>query len=90
MTGKTYRGENKEKSFLYKTFCLFRAIKDGYESDSTLSYRRHNFVPLQNSSSENKNLYTQVQRGGEVPRQGLRMQAPEKKGNSVNISSSCA
>ena len=58
----------------------FRAIKDGYESDSTLSYRRHNYVPLQNSSSESKNLYTHVQKGGEVPMQGLRMQAPEKKG----------
>lgn len=66
---------------------LQRAIKDGYESDSTLSYRRHNFVPLQNSSSENKNLYTQVQRGGEVPRQGLRMQAPEKKDGSRPSSS---
>merc|ERR550539_511970 len=55
---------------------LQRAIKDGYESDSTLSYRRHNYVPLQNSSSESKNLYTQVQRGGEVPKQGLRMTTP--------------
>ena len=76
---------------------LQRTLKDGYESDSTLSYRRHQFVPQQ---SQNKSLYTQVrrrvitwpgagvvimvciqvQKGGEVPTQGLRMQAPDKKG----------
>jgi len=55
---------------------LQRTLKDGYESDSTLSYRRHNYTP---SQSANKSLYTQVQKGGEVPQQGLRMQAPEKK-----------
>ena len=37
---------------------LQRTLKDGYESDSTLSYRRHQFVPQQ---SQNKSLYTQVQ-----------------------------
>ena len=52
-------------------------MKDGYESDSTLSYRRHQYVPQQ---SQSKSLYTQVQKGGEVPHKGLRMQAPEKKG----------
>ena len=66
-----------------------RAIKDGYESDSTLSYRRHNYVPLQNSSSESKNLYTQVQRGGEVPMQGLRMTAPDKKGRQSDHCMTC-
>jgi len=55
---------------------LQRTLKDGYESDSTLSYRRHQYVPQQ---SQSKSLYTQVQKGGEVPHKGLRMQAPEKK-----------
>jgi len=55
---------------------LQRTLKDGYESDSTLSYRRHQFIPQQ---SQNKSLYTQVQKGGEVPHQGLRMQAPDKR-----------
>jgi len=55
---------------------LQRTLKDGYESDSTLSYRRHQYIPQQ---SQNKSLYTQVQKGGEVPHQGLRMQAPDKR-----------
>ena len=83
MKGKTSRGKIVIVTNSQSLTCLsssFRAIKDGYESDSTLSYRRHNYVPLQNSSSESKNLYTQVQKGGEVPMQGLRMQAPDKKG----------
>ena len=59
-----------------------KSLKEGYESDSTLSYRRHQYIPQQ---SENKSLYTQVQKGGEVPPQGLRMQAPDKKGKQFNM-----
>ena len=60
--------------------CFVRTLKDGYESDSTLSYRRHQYTPNQ---SANKSLYTQVQKGGEVPHKGLGMQAPEKKGRKL-------
>ena len=44
---------------------LQRTLKDGYESDSTLSYRRHQFVPQQ---SQNKSLYTQVTHGYHMAR----------------------
>ena len=65
---------------------LQKSYKDGYESDSTLSYRRHQYIPQQ---SENKSLYTQVQKGGEVPPQGLRMQAPDKKGKDREYIKTC-
>lgn len=65
---------------------LQKSYKDGYESDSTLSYRRHQFIPQQ---SENKSLYTQVQKGGDVPPQGLRMQAPDKKGKTKFCIQNC-
>jgi len=61
---------------------LQKTLKDGYESDSSVSYRKHCFTPTNIGSSPSphaKALYTQVQKGGEVPLQGLRMQAPEKK-----------
>ena len=76
-----------------------RTLKDGYESDSTLSYRKHCYTPTNSGPSpQAKALYTQVplqrqkaiqarvshflkvQKGGDVPLQGLRMQVPEKKG----------
>ena len=79
-----------------------RTLKDGYESDSTLSYRKHCYTPTNSGPSpQAKALYTQVpktqkskaiegpasrclkvQKGGDVPLQGLRMQAPEKKGKT--------
>ena len=90
--GKTFTLQNVVNIFMIHSL---RTLKDGYESDSTLSYRRHQFIPQQ---SANKSIYTQVlsypilsylilsfltqvQKGGEVPHKGLRMQAPEKKGN---------
>ena len=65
------------------TFC--RTLKDGYESDSTLVYRKHHYTPCASPSPQAKALYTQVQKGGEVPLQGLRMQAPEKKGKYMTF-----
>jgi len=63
---------------------LQRTLKDGYESDSTLSYRKHCYTPTNSGPSpQAKALYTQVQKGGEVPLQGLRMQPPEKKEDSA-------
>jgi len=58
---------------------LQKTLKDGYESDSTLVYRKHHYTPCASPSPQAKALYTQVQKGGEVPLQGLRMQAPDKK-----------
>jgi len=72
------KGGATENNHLQKT------LKDGYESDSTLSYRKHHYNPG-NPSPQAKALYTQVQKGGEVPLQGLRMQAPEKKDDVPSI-----
>jgi len=53
---------------------LKRSVKDGYESDSTLAYRKHHYNPqVSPSPSQSKALYNQVQKGGEVPLSGLRM-----------------
>ena len=70
--------------FIYN---IYRTLKDGYESDSTLVYRKHHYTPCASPSPQAKALYTQVQKGGEVPLQGLRMQAPEKKGRKIQIDS---
>jgi len=51
---------------------LQRNSKDGYESDSTLAYRRHHYNP-QIQPPVSRNIYTEIQKGGEVPLQGLRM-----------------
>ena len=61
-------------------------LKDGYESDSTLVYKRHNQESHQRSDpSEERAKYWNIQRGGEVPLSGLRKLAPEKpKGKYPN------
>lgn len=66
-------------------FC-FRALKDqGYESDSTLVFRKKEnsqIAPL--SPVEQKQAYLNLQAGGEAPIQGFRKPAPEKpKGMST-------
>merc|ERR1712106_1197380 len=66
---------------------LQKTLKDGYESNSTLVYRKHHYTPCASPSPQAKALYTQVQKGGEVPLQGLRMQAPDKKETSRPSSS---
>lgn len=57
-----------------------RALKDqGYESDSTLVFRKKEnsaIAPL--SPVEQKQAYLSLQAGGEVPMQGFRKPAPEK------------
>jgi len=60
---------------------LQKTLKDGYESDSTVSYRQHSYNPQvhHSPSPHAKALYTQVQKGGEIPAQGLTMQSPERK-----------
>lgn len=57
-----------------------RALKDqGYESDSTLVFRKKDssqIAPL--SPVEQKQAYLNLQAGGEAPMQGFRKPAPEK------------
>ena len=71
--------------FLFQTysapqkFHLQSAIKDGYESDSTLVFkRRENYTPRSTTPSESKTLYSQIQKGGDIPTSGLRMSLPER------------
>lgn len=60
------------------------ALKEsGYESDSTLVFRRRDDTALQLTPVEQKQAYKDIQRGGEVPLHGLRKPAPERpKGKS--------
>lgn len=59
---------------------VYRALKDqGYESDSTLVFRKKEnsqLAPL--SPVEQKQAYLNLQAGGEAPIQGFRKPAPEK------------
>lgn len=53
----------------------------GYESDSSLVFKKRNeFLQSQMapSSPEQKQVYREVQAGGEVPFEGFRKPAPEK------------
>lgn len=60
-------------------FHLQSAIKDGYESDSTLVFkRRENFPSRSQTPAEAKSAYTQIQKGGDIPVSGLRMSLPER------------
>lgn len=74
-----------KKYFLF----LFSALKEsGYESDSTLIFRRREDVnslsPL--SPLEQRLAYKTVQKGGDVPLHGLRKPAPERpKGKFLNL-----
>lgn len=68
----------------------YRALKDqGYESDSTLVFRKKEnsqLAPL--SPVEQKQAYLNLQAGGEAPMQGFRKPAPEKpKGMLISFKS---
>ena len=56
------------------------AIKNGYESDSTLTFKRREDVsaPTPQTPSEAKSIYSQIQKGGDIPVSGLRMTIPER------------
>ncbi|TRY81050.1 hypothetical protein TCAL_10369 [Tigriopus californicus] len=58
-------------------FHMQTALKDGYESDSSLVIRRLD-TPGYQTPVEAKSDYNRIQRGGDVPHYGLRMSAPEK------------
>eukprot|EP00094_Tigriopus_californicus_P010751 TCALIF_10369-PA protein Name:"Similar to Sorbs1 Sorbin and SH3 domain-containing protein 1 (Mus musculus)" AED:0.03 eAED:0.03 QI:291/1/1/1/0.71/0.86/15/536/1039 len=64
-------------------FHMQTALKDGYESDSSLVIRRLD-TPGYQTPVEAKSDYNRIQRGGDVPHYGLRMSAPEKLKDSRN------
>merc|ERR1712226_1193178 len=66
---------------------LQSAIKDGYESDSQLSFKRRDDVsaPTPQTPSEARSAYSQIQRGGEIPVSGLRMTVPERPKESEKL-----
>ncbi|XP_050535771.1 uncharacterized protein LOC126902485 isoform X4 [Daktulosphaira vitifoliae] len=58
---------------------LAQALKEsGYDSDSTLIFKKKENSPQCLSPTEQKNAYKVIQSGGEVPFQGLRKAAPER------------
>lgn len=66
---------------------MHRALKEsGYESDSTLVFRRRDDTAQQLSPLEQKEAYKVIQKGGDVPLHGLRRAAPERpKGQSHQL-----
>ncbi|XP_068085006.1 uncharacterized protein CAP [Anabrus simplex] len=62
-----------------KPFMTYALKESGYESDSTLVFKRRD-ENLQNqiSPAEQKMAYKTIQKGGDVPLQGLRKPAPER------------
>jgi len=65
------------------TSTLQRSL-DGYESDSTLAYRRHHYNP-QVQPQLSRNVYSEIQKGGEVPLQGLRMSEQDAAIPSIKV-----
>ncbi|XP_044742795.1 uncharacterized protein LOC123305210 isoform X3 [Chrysoperla carnea] len=58
---------------------MSQALKEsGYESDSTLIFKRRDETSQQLSPQEQKEVYKSIQRGGEVPLHGLRKTVPER------------
>ncbi|KAJ8921541.1 hypothetical protein NQ315_003161, partial [Exocentrus adspersus] len=56
-----------------------QALKEsGYESDSTLVFRRREEAAQRLSPKEQREAYKVIQKGGDVPLQGLRKLAPER------------
>ncbi|CAG9858074.1 unnamed protein product [Phyllotreta striolata] len=55
-----------------------QCLKDGYESDSTLVFRRKEETVQRISPKEQREAYKVIQKGGDVPLRGLRKPAPEK------------
>lgn len=60
-------------------YSFFRALKEsGYESDSTLVFRRREDAASQLSPKEQREAYKIIQKGGDVPLHGLRKPAPDR------------
>ncbi len=58
----------------------YSALRDGYESDSSVLIRKRDDVasPRTQTPDEAKSDYNRIQRGGDVPIYGLRMSAPDR------------
>lgn len=64
---------------MHTIFFILRALKEsGYESDSTLIFRKKEEAIQQLSPKQHKQAYKVIQKGGDVPLQGLRKPAPER------------
>lgn len=79
------RGRVNTKSYfqldLNKTFIFPRALKEsGYESDSTLVFRRREDTEAPLSPAERRAAYRDLQAGGEPPLRGFRSPAPPRQG----------
>ncbi|KAJ9586983.1 hypothetical protein L9F63_019422, partial [Diploptera punctata] len=61
-----------------KPFMTYALKESGYESDSTLVFKRRDENQCQLSPAEQKLAYKTIQKGGEVPLHGLRKPAPER------------
>lgn len=59
--------------------------ESGYESDSTLIFRRKEEAAQQLSPSEQKEAYKAIQKGGDVPLHGLRKPAPERPKGKISF-----
>lgn len=60
---------------------LYRALKEsGYESDSTLIFRRREETDAPLSPAERRAAYRDLQAGGEPPLRGFRSPAPPRQG----------
>lgn len=57
----------------------YRALKEsGYDSDSTLVFKRRENQSECLSPTEQKTAYKVIQNGGEIPFQGLRKTVPDR------------
>merc|ERR1711935_433800 len=67
-------------------FHLQSAIRDGYESDGALVFKRRESqnTPRSQTPAEAKTAYNQIQKGGDIPLDGLRMSLPDKQRDSEN------
>lgn len=64
-------------------FHLQSALKDGYESDSGLVFKKKEDSQLRpQTPQEARSAYNQIQRGGDIPLTGLRMSMPDKPKDS--------
>ncbi|XP_054262835.1 uncharacterized protein LOC128986471 isoform X3 [Macrosteles quadrilineatus] len=61
-----------------KPFMTYALKESGYESDSTLVFKRRDETQQQLSPAEQKQAYKVIQKGGDVPLHGLRKPVPEK------------
>lgn len=68
---------------MFILFPSYRALKEsGYESDSTLVFRRREDTDGPLSPADRRAAYKELQAGGEPPLRGFRSPAPPRQGKS--------